>query len=966
MGFDIADYKIQGYLLANAEELIEIAGRNRSDTSEPQPRIIKKAISPGNQTTLDTQSDLFNAFSNVNQVDFVADLPGDVRTYKLRPKIRIFKTLRKKGTPHEVDLELKRSFNGDAQSGLLGSNSGVTLRDVEIVRLGGNPAEVDTNIKVTITLYATKLGHFFDIQKPKPRPNFDFEIGQLGEAFAIQAEKGVAWIDLLKMNLAEGGASDALTRFVNEHGTSLSAGGSGYEFGTAETAAQVKTSIAAGISEPDQRIKLELGYGDINDIEDYSQDDIDKIKALVASQREVFYLSLTQHEINFNWDGTANITVSYIGSGGANVISRENDILFDPYSYELELRHNDEICKLKRNLKGTNEDLIERDKKTLQIHDALKSALRKQQAMLLNNGLYGPALLLGTPKAEKLNGMKAAARKSRIYCNLVKVKDMTSEYISGELSTFGGKSITTNYFDYLLGRYSGVKSVGLVDLLNPLKQIEVLDQMVLQGELAAEKDLALGETTEDFNKNLETGSRFVEAGAWSNDEDGLLAQFVFLGDIFEVALEVLAKNNRFSTDESFESKFFKSSPSVVNPKTKKEEKAYTDKQQGEIRSGDETEFTLNEGSFVMPFYWNESSAQSSTQTTLPPETNFMEQRVYEEFGEFLFSDITYQDPSDSTADIKISLADLPISLFRYKKWFIDKILAPRRTTLFLKDYIQLLMSDLVAKILSERYNATETSDREPPELLINRFNIRAEYSNFLNFPFQAGQASNSRTVKMIRSFIEEGENPLTVKPLTLLSQSPAVVNKPPANQTRQEADKEKNIPHITFGAATTGILREVQFQREDMPGLREARLFEGSDFHGPGIIPEKYNCTLQLIGTSAFKPGSILYINPAPLDLGYGKDFGSPARAMGLGGYYLVIRVTHTVSLEGKAEWQTQLDTQWQSFGEEDPLRRNSKSDTCKPTSLKERLKFAIDLEDPGDKGAVEDDLRLLKEQSKE
>ena len=83
MGFDIADYKIQGYLLANAEELIETAGRNRSDTSEPQPRIVKKAISPGNQATLDTQSDLFNSFSNVNQVDYVSDLPGDVRHMRL-------------------------------------------------------------------------------------------------------------------------------------------------------------------------------------------------------------------------------------------------------------------------------------------------------------------------------------------------------------------------------------------------------------------------------------------------------------------------------------------------------------------------------------------------------------------------------------------------------------------------------------------------------------------------------------------------------------------------------------------------------------------------------------------------------------------------------------------------------------------------------------------------------------------
>ena len=130
-----------------------------------------------------------------------------------------------------------------------------------------------------------------------------------------------------------------------------------------------------------------------------------------------------------------------------------------------------------------------------------------------------------------------------------------------------------------------------------------------------------------------------------------------------------------------------------------------------------------------------------------------------------------------------------------------------------------------------------------------------------------------------------------------------------------------------------------------MPGLREARLFEGSDFHGPGIIPEKYNSTLVLKGTTAFKPGSIFYIDPAPLDFGYSKDFGSPARALGLGGYYDVIRVTHNVNLAGAGEWRTQLDTQWKSFGDQDPLRA-TKSSECKPTSFNGRLNNALNLED--------------------
>jgi hypothetical protein len=187
---------------------------------------------------------------------------------------------------------------------------------------------------------------------------------------------------------------------------------------------------------------------------------------------------------------------------------------------------------------------------------------------------------------------------------------------------------------------------------------------------------------------------------------------------------------------------------------------------------------------------------------------------------------------------------------------------------------------------------------------------------------------------------------LKAKSLTLFSQAPKISSKPPANQTRRQADRKKNIPHFTFLDENSGILQEVSFQREDMPGLREARLFEGSDFAGPGIIPEKYNATLNVVGTSAFKPGSIFYIDPKPLDMGYAKDFGSPARAMGLGGYYLVIRVTHNISYFDSANWDTRIDTQWQGFGEDDPLRVK-KSGKCKITSIKARLATAVNLNDP-------------------
>ena len=941
MGFDIADYKIQGYLLANAEELIEKTGRNNTNTANPQPVITKKAISPGNQATFDTQSDLFNAFSNLNQVDFVADLPGKSRSIKLRPNVKIFKTLR--GTEgREADLELgDRLSTTDGGEGfdVYGTANGASVSDVEIVRLGGNPAEIDTNIKVTIRLHATSLGQFFEIRKPTPLLNFDGDIADLGEKFVRIAKKGVAWIDLLKINLVEGSSEDDLTNFVNTDAS--------YR---AETIAQVKASAGGDIGEPQQRIKLELQYGEIDDIKGYSIDDVNKIKALVASQREVFYLSLTQHEITFNEDKSADIEISYIGSGGANVISRQNDILFDPFLYEKELQINDYISQMNKEADYSTTTETRKNKLFEQVStlETTKAAMKKSQAMLLMNGLYGPAnlFLLGQKNIQKTagtGGLDNKQLKSRVYIHTIMGRDLAAGAISGRLSIMTGRNepIVGNYYNYLRG-----------------------DSDRLKDELEYQK----ADTQEEVDNSIPNAYRYVSKGG----KEGLVSQFVFLGDIFEVALEVLASNNRFSTDESFKAKYFRVSPDIVREtvegsSAQNEEliDAYIVTNDGvrvpkefaeQLKEG-VPDPTIYEGMFVKPFYWDDVNGRAKLSRTRAPATKRL-RRVYQEYGELLCSDIVYQSPADANVDIKINLADLPISLYRYKQWFINKILAPRRTTLFLKDFLQLLITDLVAKVLSEKYNPNDTSNREPPELLINRFSVVAEEANFLDrIRRSSNSAYNSKTVDNIKNAFKLSDNSsLKTKQLTLFSQSPVIVNKPPQGQSRREADRKKNIPHIFFSDANNGILKELNFQREDMPGLREARLFEGSDFSGPDIIPEKYNSTLGIIGTSAFKPGSIFYIDPEPLVLGYTKDKGSPARKLGLGGYYLVIRVTHIVNLQGKATWQTNLDTQWQSFGDEDPLRRKKSSNT-KPTSIKKRLELAVNLGDPSVRKDAEADL---------
>ena len=115
--------------------------------------------------------------------------------------------------------------------------------------------------------------------------------------------------------------------------------------------------------------------------------------------------------------------------------------------------------------------------------------------------------------------------------------------------------------------------------------------------------------------------------------------------------------------------------------------------------------------------------------------------------------------------------------------------------------------------------------------------------------------------------------------------------------------------------ANAGSVQRVAFAREDMPGLRESRLFEGENFSRQSLLREKYNATLELHGNTFFKPGSVFYLEPGQLDLGYTDDPSSYAQQLGLGGYFDTIRVEHQLYFGEKLEWVSIISSKWKSFG---------------------------------------------------
>jgi hypothetical protein len=962
--FTLSDYKLQAYLLANAEELIKQSGRADGAAFH---QYIKKLSGSGNEESIAA-----NALNPAKTVDFVSNLPADV-LQKLKLEVKVYKVFivnQEQGThEYEMLLDAFNAYPEDADGNTIyqalnrarvGNRSlletdeirkqnpgdpGVQIENIEIVRLGGNPAEIDTNITVKISLFATSLQHYFTTYKGEGAGRIVSD-DSLPQHIRDQATRGISWIDLIKINLEDGGL-DPFENVAKKFGIDTKQSLQNNVFGS-----------SLGYNSEQQRIKLKIGYRNASEAlteaqetdDDfiYTNDEIQNFIAQIEAQTEVYYLNLHQNAFGFNADdGSVTLQIDYVASTGTATIDRKNDLLFDPYMYERELVTNDEICKLQKNIdnetavtvvsdpfryrppkssisaaqttvvENPSEDVNynslfnlslgeltvartpEEKKKLLDKLDKLKKRMQTMQANKLINGLYGASLLHQTVFRQEVasSTIKKYTRMSILFAPAEDVRGKISGKLSDKVQLFN------------LGKYYADPTRFAGELTN-----------IRESQAAAQSSVDIDENLENF---IETGF----GNQISGDEVNI--EFAFFGDIIETAFEVLAANNRLTEGVDFFEAF-------------EEQSSYVNRVQRGREGTEDPYLAENTELYVTPFYYEGGNTDSRIQ------------ELYKEYGEILLSNVTYKNPADVNQEITISLADVPISTIEFKKWFVKNISSKRKRHMFIKNYLESL-TRWVSKQIGDAVAADQstTTDLEPPELLVNRYFLNVDKYDFLPVitnSTRALQMLETRiSIRNLSAYVDEqavSQN-LNSKVLTIIGQTPGVKFST-ARSGNRNLDRDAKIPHILFADPDKGLLYNIQFQREDMPGLREARLFEGKDMYGLEILREKYNASLELYGNNFFKPGTIIYIDPGRLNVanfGYAKDGLSPARLLGLGGYHLVIRVTHEVRVADNA-WMTMVDTQWQTFGSDDGLFARDQEDDC-ITSITARLAYAVDTDDP-------------------
>ena len=96
-------------------------------------------------------------------------------------------------------------------------------------------------------------------------------------------------------------------------------------------------------------------------------------------------------------------------------------------------------------------------------------------------------------------------------------------------------------------------------------------------------------------------------------------------------------------------------------------------------------------------------------------------------------------------------------------------------------------------------------------------------------------------------------------------------------------DLKNGIYHFYLGR-DRGVLKEANFTMMDIKYRKEALMISSANLYDQLKMP--YNVSLQMIGNTAFLPGSLFFIDPSTIGMGNPRDKSSAAFQIGLGGYY--------------------------------------------------------------------------------
>jgi len=338
-----------------------------------------------------------------------------------------------------------------------------------------------------------------------------------------------------------------------------------------------------------------------------------------------------------------------------------------------------------------------------------------------------------------------------------------------------------------------------------------------------------GKTKDELEKQASNNADRFKSFSLNNET--IMIPYFYLGDLLDLVLETLP-----GYDDGEKFLFFLSEIELLNPLL-----AFQVKNLGEVLCTDK----LNDAKFI-------SALRNSDPTR--------------------FSNIT------KLQNI-INIGDIPISLDAFTVWFKDNVIKKDIDNYYFLHFVK----DVCSQLISNALRGDCFGDAV-------KFDIRFDAAQVhLRTGLKPGVPTTVKALATKKQQTSTNSHPKETIPALIIYSTDA---KPKSRRGNFDADLKVGIYHHYVGSACS-IVKSINFQREDQPYLREAKIQKQGALNATQLR-ELYSVNLDLIGNTLYRNGQYIYVDPTMVA-------GNPtlARMLGISGYYMVTSVDHKISDAG-------------------------------------------------------------------
>ena len=273
---------------------------------------------------------------------------------------------------------------------------------------------------------------------------------------------------------------------------------------------------------------------------------------------------------------------------------------------------------------------------------------------------------------------------------------------------------------------------------------------------------------------------------------------------------------------------------------------------------------------------------------------------------FLMGPITFVDPR-THSPVEVNLADIPVSLNLFMTWYLENVISPQRDTYYIRNFIRDVLKSLILETLSPgcfykypirpRFNMVSISGPGIGKKGNTQDRVGIKTS---------GKGGKKRTGARIKGRILDINHIAPYPDSNIGAMPPREFfydfiychdGLPYSLKGDPIEDSQNGIYHFQVGS-DKGILKNVTFDRQDQPYVREARTVQDGADPIAAQLRHQYNVTMKCFGSTVFKPGMRVHVTPRLATQAGGVVANletSLTYKLGLGGYIFLTKVENVI-----------------------------------------------------------------------